>query len=212
MPLLLQYNIGKVEVHVWKITETVEELLGVVPAVYAPCISRFKSRDRMVQWLAVRAIIARRFGGSVRIAYDAAGKPVLEGAEGCVTLSHTDGYAVLAYSRDGDIGVDVELQSRNVLRVADRFMHTGSLDSFQLSDRNLVALLHWCAKEALYKIVGDLGGNFKDNISVDGFELRDEGRVSLHLVGLDDGGVRDYVVHYSILEELLVVLCYKQDV
>ena len=211
MPLLQQYNVGRVEVFVWKITEAVEELLDVVPACYATSVSRFKSKNRSAQWLAVRAIVAQRFGNDVCVAYDVAGKPVLEGADGCITVSHTDGYAVLAYSSEGGVGVDVELLSRNVLRVAERFMQAGSLENYSLPDKNSAALVHWCAKEALYKIVGDLGGNFKDNISVGGFELRSEGCVSLALVGLDYCGVKDYVAHYSILDELLVVLCQEQD-
>lgn len=209
MPLSQQYNIGGVEVYVWRITETVEELQGLVPADCAAGILQFKSRARCAQWLAVRAVIAQRFGHSVRIAYNVAGKPVLEGADGFISVSHTDGYAVLAYSRESVIGVDAELLSRNVLRVAGRFVPAASIEGFSPSDKNSASLVHWCAKEALYKIVGDLGGSFKENISLGAFELNGDGVVPVCLQGLEYDGERDFLAHYSILDELLVVLCFR---
>ena len=83
------------------------------------------------------------------------------------------------------------------------------LDAYQPGERNFVALVHWCAKEALFKIVGDLGGNFKDNIHVAPFEVAENGQVQLALVGLDGVGDGKFVAGYSVLDELLVVLCCK---
>ena len=89
-------------------------------------------------------------------------------------------------------------------------MPQGALDALPPAERNRAALVDWCAKEALYKIVGDLGGNFKDNILVDGFGLEDEGRVALSLVGVDCPGELLYVADYSFYDDLLVVLCRRR--
>lgn len=210
MPLLGKYTVAGVDVWVWKVTETLDELLPMVPdecAAYA--LDNFSSRKRRTEWLAVRAAVAQSFGDGVRIVYDAAGKPLLDGVDGCISISHTDGYAVVAYSRDGDVGVDVELPARDVASVARRFMPSELLDGLSLGERNSVALLHWCAKEALFKIVGDLGGNFKDNICVAPFVPGDEGRLSLSLVGIDCDGARGFVADYYIRDGLLVVLCRR---
>ena len=77
MPLLGKYTVAGVDVWVWKVTETLDELLPMVPdecAAYA--LDNFSSRKRRTEWLAVRAAVAQLFGDGVRIVYDAAGKPL----------------------------------------------------------------------------------------------------------------------------------------
>ena len=213
MPLLGQYSVAGADVLVWKVTETLDELLGMVsPLCAAYALENFASTKRCVEWLAVRAVVARLFGADVRIMYDATGKPRLDGVDGCVSISHTEGYAVVAFSRDGEIGVDVELLTRDVVPVARRFMPLELLDGLSASERNCVALLHWCAKEALFKIVGDLGGTFKDNISVAPFSFEDKGQVKLSLVGVDNAGENSFVADYCVFNGLLVTLCRKSCV
>ena len=211
MPLSVQHGWDGVDVWLWKITETADELSCLVPeeqAFYAR--EAFASVKRRAEWLAVRAILALKFGGRVQIVYDGAGKPLLDGVAGYVSVSHTKGYAVVAFSRDSEVGVDVELTSRDVMSVAGRFMPAESLDVYPPVERNRVALLNWCAKDALFKITGDLGGNFKENISVGNFELKACGRLPLSLVEVDCPGEPLYVADYSFNDDLLVVLCRKR--
>lgn len=212
MPLQRKLCWDGVDVWVWKITETADELSLLVPGEQA-CYARetFASEIRRAEWLAVRAIMAQLFGDSAHIVYDDAGKPSIEGVAGYISVSHTKGYAAVAFSRECEVGVDVELLSRDVLPVAGRFMPAESLDVFPSVERNKVALLNWCAKEALFKITGDLGGNFKDNISVGELGSGERGRVTLTLTGVDCLGEPLFVADYSFCEELLVVLCRKQS-
>ena len=212
MPLQRKLCRDGVDVWVWKITETADELSLLVPGEQA-CYARetFASEIRRAEWLAVRAIVAQQFGDKARVVYDVAGKPSIEDVAGYISVSHTKGYAVVAFSRECEVGVDVELVSRDVLPVAGRFMPAESLDVFPSVERNKVALLNWCAKEALFKITGDLGGNFKDNISVGELGSGERGRVTLTLTGVDCLGEPLFVADYSFCEELLVVLCRKQS-
>jgi phosphopantetheinyl transferase len=212
MPLQRKLCRDGVDVWVWKITETSDELSLLVPGEQA-CYARetFASEVRRAEWLAVRAIVAQQFGDKARVVYDVAGKPSIEDVAGYISVSHTKGYAVVAFSRECEVGVDVELVSRDVLPVAGRFMPAESLDVFPPVERNKVALLNWCAKEALFKITGDLGGNFKDNISVGELGSGERGRVTLTLMGVDSPSEPLFVADYSFCEELLVVLCRKQS-
>lgn len=212
MPLQRKLCWDSVDVWVWKITETADELSLLVPGEQA-CYARetFASEVRRAEWLAVRAIVAQQFGDKARVVYDVAGKPSIGDVASYISVSHTKGYAVVAFSRECEVGVDVELVSRDVLPVAGRFMPAESLDVFPSVERNKVALLNWCAKEALFKITGDLGGNFKDNISVGELGSGERGRVTLTLTGVDCLGEPLFVADYSFCEELLVVLCRKQS-
>ena len=210
MPFDGQYNQGGASVWVWRITETADELSFLVDegcAAYAR--DAFTSEKRRAEWLAVRAVLARKLPGA-RIVYDDAGKPLLEGAHGHLSVSHTGGYAVVAFSPECEVGVDVELVLRDVLSASRRFMSQGVLEALPSAERNRAALVDWCAKEALYKITGDLGGNFKENISVECPAVEESGRFALSLVGLDYAGELLYVADYSFYDDLLVVLCRRR--
>lgn len=208
MPLFRQYEIGSAVVSVWKVTETLDELMALVPAECAKeCIEEFSSQKRRSEWLAVRAVIAQLFGPDVRVAYDDAGKPSLRGADASISISHTDGYVAVACSRDSEIGLDIELLSRNVLAVAGCFMYRGALEGMLPDEANRLALCHWCAKEALFKITGDLGGNFKDNIAVGCSCVGGSGSFPVEVVGLEYEG--SFVADYRLDADLLLVLCHK---
>lgn len=208
MPLSGQYNINGIEVAVWRMTETLDELIALVPEECAGvCRAKFSSEKRCKEWLAVRAMFARLFGPDARVVYDAAGKPSLEGLDTFISISHTDGYAAIACSRGTEIGLDIELLSRNVLSAAGRFMQRECLEGMSSDEANRVALCHWCSKEALFKITGDLGGNFKDNISVGCSAVGDCGSLPVGIVGLGYDG--SFVADYCFFDGLLVVLCRR---
>lgn len=206
MPLFRQYEIGGAKVSVWKITETLEELHALVPKECADfCRGESFHEKRSLEWLAVRAMLAQLFGDTVRVVYDCSGKPMLEGVGLFISISHTDGYAAVACSRDFEVGLDVELISRNVLAVATRFMQRDILEGLPPMDANRVALCHWCAKEALFKITGDLGGNFKDNILVGCHEACDRGIFPVEVVGVGCCGT--FVADCRCMDGLCLVVC-----
>jgi phosphopantetheinyl transferase len=206
MPLLRQYESAGVDVLVWKITETVDGLLGMVPAECAALAKdKFASEKRCREWLAVRAMVSQHFGEDARIGYDESGKPCLDGMGGRLSISHTDGYAVMAYSRNKEIGVDVELVSRNVMSAATRFMQPDVLDAHRPGERNFVALVHWCAKEALYKRL-DISSmaDFKRAFSIAPYVLSTQG--TLHATICD---VEEHVeLNYRIFPHFVYV-CTK---
>ena len=209
MPLFRQFQLSGVDILVWKITETVDELLQMVPADCASfALEKFASKKRCSEWLAVRALLAQKLD-NVRVVYDAVGKPSLDGCCGNISISHTDGYAVVALSRNYEIGVDVESLSRDIMSLSHRFMPAESFNEVLPGKRNFVALVHWCAKEALFKIVGNLGGNFKDNILVGAFEPQEKGSVQLSLFGVESAAGANFVADYSVVDSLLFVLCRR---
>lgn len=208
MPLSRQFELGEAVVSVWKITETLEELMTLVSdECVGECRSRFTSEKRAKEWLAVRALVRLLFGDDMRVMYDVSGKPALDNSSLCISISHTDGYAVLAFSAEYDVGVDVELFSRNVVVAARRFMPCEILEGLSPEQANHAALIHWCAKEALFKITGDLGGNFSDNISVAPSCLSMNGTLSLEIVGIDNCSCKLFVGEYVVDGGLLFVVC-----
>ena len=92
MPLLKQYELSGVRVLVWKMTETLEVLQGMVSSsLVAQACEEFASEKRRAEWLAVRALLSNCLGVDACVVYDAAGKPSLEGFDGEISIS--DGIA-----------------------------------------------------------------------------------------------------------------------
>jgi phosphopantetheinyl transferase len=89
----------------------------------------------------------------VKVETDALGKPRFPLGAGFANWSNSQGQCVLAYSRECEVGVDLEFyKNRNFEAISRRFFAaseaTGKAEAFYF---------HWTKKEAYYKC---LGGNF----------------------------------------------------
>lgn len=96
----------------------------------------------------------------VEITHEESGKPVLDGWH--ISISHTKGYAAVLLSKSHEVGIDIEYVSERVKRIADRFLRP---DEQAESVTDL--LLHWCAKEAIYKLYSEQDLTFQQMKIVD---------------------------------------------
>ena len=74
-----------------------------------------------------------------------------------ISVSHTKGYAALILSRNQEVAVDIEYFSDRVERISSKFLrkdeNASDLDS---------KLVHWCAKETVYKLFSEENLKFDD--------------------------------------------------
>jgi 4'-phosphopantetheinyl transferase len=109
---------------------------------------------------------------AMSFAYATNGKPSLTQDEGLwFNVSHAAGLAVLAFSSDGPVGVDVESLARvvNADELAPRFFaadETRDLLSVPLSQRTEAFLNGWTRKESFIKATGDGLSRPLDSFSV----------------------------------------------
>lgn len=111
---------------------------------------------RRAEWLAVRLLVKELFGEECVVDYHPTGKPYLKGSSAHISISHTKGYAALAYHDNKQIGVDIEYRSVRVEQVAPRFTseeEAAYIEKCDTTERQMYYLINWCAKEALYKLV-----------------------------------------------------------
>jgi 4'-phosphopantetheinyl transferase len=161
------------DVHVWFVDleaarRVRPELLATLSAGEHERAGRFHfDRDRL-QFSATRAVLRRllaAYGGCEPLALEftagANGKPALAGtAPLAFNVSHSGSCAVVALSRRGELGVDIEaerpLDDRDALAAqffsADESARLGALDP-SLRDRAFFTC--WSRKEAYVKAVGD---------------------------------------------------------
>ena len=209
MPLFKEFKIGDIDVAVWKITETTEELSSLVAPECAVEAAHMKSCSRRQEWLAVRVLLARLCGKDARIVYDGCGKPFLVGADGFISISHTRDYVLLAHSFSAPFGVDMELSSRDASVVARKFMKEPDVASLSPETANKALLIRWCVCEALFKLVGNVGGTYKDNVLLISPFPAPDGSLTVSLKGCRELPDSDYAAR--CVEEDGLVIVFLQN-
>ena len=163
------------EVHVWRASLSRNEsaltsaraLLSVDERERAGRFRFQKDQDQYtVARAALRDILSRYLqtpAAEISFSYNSHGKPALSGAdESCglnFNLSHTDGLALYALTRDAAVGVDVERvrEWEAVEGLAERFFSTeevSAVNGLLVSQRAAEFFDCWTRKEACVKAVG----------------------------------------------------------
>ena len=137
-----------VELGAWSMDESVEELFScnAVSVSLRKEIDVVRSAQRRLEMASVHALVYHIFGKDMQIRHDGDGKPCLCNGFN-IGISHTKGCAAVIVSEDKEVAVDVEYMDERVERVVGRLLR---------DDEKAVTLfekiLHWCAKETLYKL------------------------------------------------------------
>lgn len=141
---------------IWHITESADELYALLGTTrYDAQLLAKKNESRRAEWLAVRLLVKELFGPECEVAYHPTGRPYLKGCSAHISISHTKGFAAVAYHTTHPIGMDVEYISSRVERIAPRFTSADEaayIDVCNEHDRTAYHLINWSAKETLYKL------------------------------------------------------------
>ena len=170
MPLVLHQNIENGEFGLWKISEEIEELLQLARLSHLDRLtySGISAPHRQKEWLATRALLNALLNEPSSIKYHNDGRPFLTNSQFNLSISHTKGFVAILLHRHYNPGIDIELISRQVGKVATRFLSSDELGTCMeptgLSNRRL--LLHWCAKEAIFKMVPFTDIEFSTDIQI----------------------------------------------
>ncbi len=94
------------------------------------------------------------FGREVELQYSEEGKPSLP--THYISISHSQHHLCMALSTTQEVGIDIEEIQPRLVRVMHRFLSPKEVEAC----RGKLAFVTrcWCAKEAIYKIVGKEAG------------------------------------------------------
>lgn len=111
-----------------------------------------------------------------------------------ISISHTRGYIAIILSETKNVGIDIEYVSDRVEKISSRFMRED-----ESADDIISLLVHWCAKETLYKLFSSEHLDFmniKVNIdeTVSATNMLDNITVPLYVESTSN-----YVMTYSML-------------
>jgi phosphopantetheinyl transferase len=179
------------------VDETVEQLRSMFHqfSVYEEGFVRFSSEKRKQEWLAVRVLLKELCGEEKTIAYLPSGKPYLEDGSLHVSFSHTNGYVAVAIHPSVEVGIDIEQYGTRVRRVASRFIREDEWVSVDAGDETYALLLHWSAKETMFKLMEDAGVDFIDHLHILPFEPKDSGTFKAREYRSDKE--QEFLIHYD---------------
>ena len=126
------------------------------------------SDRKRTEWLASRELLFTLLDGPTRpeCRYDDFGKPYIVGRKEHISVSHSEGWCA-AMTATRPCGVDIQVYSDTVDRIATRFMnHDELLRAERAGHRSRHLHLIWGAKECLYKAYGRRQLGFREHIAI----------------------------------------------
>ncbi len=166
---------------VWKIEERECDFLTMLPVngIYVKELETYQAiAKRRMERLAVRVLMYTCWGVEYEVCYHVSGKPYLANGLYFISISHTQGYVALVWSGHRRVSIDIESVSPKALKLRQRFMHP---DEHGEGDSLLESLLHWSAKESLYKILPmQEQVDFANHLRVFPFTIQEQGYMVAH--------------------------------
>jgi phosphopantetheinyl transferase len=210
-------NVGATtQILVWKITESLEELLShvVLKEKTQARLHSMKSELHQRAFLSVRMLLKEAGYSDFDLHYDESGKPYLN-PNSChtqpveVSISHSHEFSALIISNQ-KAGIDIEMQREKIIRIADKFVNPAELSrlqQFDTQDYIKKLTINWGAKEAIFKIRNEPGISFKDHILVNSFEIQDQKTTAI----LEMENVKQqFLIHFEEFENYTLVCAFEE--
>lgn len=200
---------SQVRFAIWRVEEDADDLLGRLQLNdrEREVLASLNKGKRTLHWLATRVLLRYMLDtpGYIDCPSDENGKPYLANFPQKISLTHSFDYVAVMMSEVGEVGIDLELVSPKILRIAHKFMKEQELAFMQdLEEESRVDHLYacWCAKEAVYKLQGNRGVSFKDNMTIQPFQFQHQGVLQLELE--TDAGQQEYSVYYERFQDYML--------
>jgi 4'-phosphopantetheinyl transferase len=164
---------------VWKIEEDLPTLLEMVDM--GPEDKRryeiYRSTSRKTEFLSVRALLAEIMGRDARIVYNKNNKPFIKDGSHFISITHSNKLTAILMSRNERVGIDLEYMRVNINAFASKFLNRNEKITRRWADRTYHLYIHWCAKEAIYKICDKEGINIVNDITIEPFAVQESGEI-----------------------------------
>lgn len=163
---------------VWKIDETPDDLKALLGtnSLYAHIPDHIYTNKRKQEWLAARLLVKELCDGEEpEVQYLPSGQPVFKELHLHISISHTKGYAAVLLQEEPYAGIDIEYRGDRIRKIRRRFMSEEEESNLDLMHECDHLLIHWCAKEALFKMIGQIGVDFKRHLHISPFPYAESG-------------------------------------
>lgn len=197
---------------IWKIEETADELLAKLQLddVEKERLQHLSKGKRTLHWMATRVLLRYLLQTDeyIHCPSDPNGKPYLPDYPYKISLTHSYDYAGVMLSTQGECGMDLEIVMEKVIRIKDKFLKPEELAFINPEKEILQLYACWCAKEAVYKLQGNKGVSFLENMTIRPFNYRPQGVMTLDIV--KDEVVQSYQVYYEEFQNYMLGYSVQQ--
>ncbi len=177
------YTIG-----LWQLNEAVEALFEQV--VLTPAdreLFQTLTHDRRKrEFLATRKLLSALAGPEASIGYNKLRQPVLNGLNRYISISHSASMAAVLIS-DHPMGIDTEELSRDVEKIAKRFLSDSEQHwTSQTGNIGVSRIICWSAKEAIFKLMAQPEVTFSRQILIEPFGIAKNGSIKASFLQEDE--------------------------
>jgi 4'-phosphopantetheinyl transferase len=169
---------------IWRVSESQDKLRNFLKEAlpYDAELAALKSPTRRMEYLAVRVLLKALTGQELQIAHYVSGQPYLVNDCRRISISHTKGYVAVGIHDHALPGIDIEQVSERVLKIVSRFIRPDEFVGKEQLDSQWQlygALLHWSAKETLFKLLETSEVDFLAHLRVSPFLPQVCGRMAV---------------------------------
>jgi len=209
MPFAKKIETENGVIGIWEITESAGSLISAFRFTENEEIEfkKFSGEKRQKEYLATRLLLQNILGKKTEVIYHETRRPLLKDSTLNISISHSADYVVVFISNDL-CGIDVENVHRNIDRVTKRFLHPEELAWIVNSNQHqMLKMIHWGAKEAIFKCSCETGVQFDKQIFITPFE---SGKTELFRGKLaTKNKVVQYILRYFNFGNNMVVYCVE---
>lgn len=167
----------------------------------------FKNPDRQIEWLSVRALLNDLTQNNSKIVYNTEHKPFLFDNSFNISITHSKKLTSILLGKNKQVGIDLEYMSHRINKIAHKFINDHEYITPNKAFEQLHLYIHWCAKEALYKICDKVNINFKENLTIKPFEIDHTGLIKgIHH---NTGIYEEFDLRYQVRDNYVIVFCSK---
>ncbi|HUI32336.1 MAG: 4'-phosphopantetheinyl transferase superfamily protein [Dysgonamonadaceae bacterium] len=189
---------------IWEISETRTELLDMLSPENKEQAQRqllgIKSKKRTLELLSTRVILQLLTNDNKTIDYTTQGEPFLSDQSYQISISHSNNHAVVLLHKSKKVGVDIENYSSRILNIEKRFM--SEEEYIDPDNRTLHLMLHWCAKETLYKLMDSTEIIFKEHLHIHPFEVQNKGIIKAY-ESFTDNQI-NFNIYYEVTDDFVL--------
>jgi len=195
---------------VWEICEDYDTLRSFLNLEDSDVhsLESFRNQERKLEFLSVRSLLTRMADPSAKIIYNGTRKPFLRDKSFNISITHSYLLTSILLSRNKRVGIDMEYMTDRINKVAHKFI---SKDEYITEDEALQRYhlyIHWCAKEALYKLCDKPNLNFRENLLISPFQVNEKGVIKGHLDTVPRK--EDFDLHYFKHDNYIIVWCCEK--
>jgi len=197
---------------VWKITESVDELLTMIQFSEGEreTFEKFKIKSRQAHWLSYRLAIRELLGDDCPcdFYYDEHGKLHFSNLNYALSVTHSGLYSGVIISSKHYVGIDIEKLGERINLLAHKFLNEYEMQHLPDKEQHKFLTVVWSAKEALYKLYGKSEVQM-ENITIEPFVVENNGEIKgcIELPHFK----KDYKLTYHFSDDMEYILVYSVD-